>query len=952
MKKIFLSILFFLISTLLYAGYSFSPLLFIPWGDDEYSVRYETSPGGRFGPTAFHVEDNYIQILDARNQVIKVFDRGTDSLVQKISVPHEVADDFLLMNGEVYLLTGNCVIKMSQGKSSDGFTPSHYTERITGLYKGEKDLIYMPTTNGKTFFLDKNKQQAGEILEGIVLGNHHPVSIQFKPGNSAHVSTSLGKSFVLDIDNMGLIRLIGNDSRGDLYFYCEQIIQQAPLKVKRSLCVTTAEGFEHTRIDVPLYMWTEIFREFYVDNEGNIYHMMSTEEGIQIVAWLRTDGDDTFFQAYSYPDSLNKEIHFNQEKDTKWEGNSENTHEKSSSKGVTRDEALAFADTYVKHIWQCRAENLTNGRITVNGIEVETPSWIKIGQNQKIPYKWGGFNTLDQFDAGLLNNKYAGDIATSGVSNAAVGVDCSGFVSRCWNLSSHYSTSMMNSTPALFTKVADWNQFLPADGLLKVGHVRLGVLRNADGSILAVEAAGSGTGWKVDYRNYTLANLTDYTLLKYTGISGGTGWLSQPELLSVFSLPGDSVRIEWTPFTQKGDETGIKIFFESLEGIELTVKDTIIPLNKNVVLLPKPADPLFVTLVSVDDAGNESIPSDSYGTSGIGLEEPFLLVDGFTRTGSGASYVLPYHDFSLAPAKALSHWNISYNTCAAKSMSEEKISLMDYPDVFWNVGDESTIDETFSNQEQELIKEYLQQGGRFAATGSEIGWDLDNKGSASDKDFIHNYLKAAYDVDDAGKGPVKILTGVYQDNYIDFDDGSHGIYEEDYPDGIRPINGGVAFLEYQSNSSYVAGVSFQGVVPNGTSECRTALVGFPFETVWDKEHQLKVMATLLYELGFDSYPLTIHTPTLSETFVLQGNFPNPFNASTTIRFALPIISNIIVTIYDITGKNVFSQRKEDVASGTHRLSVDLSGFSSGLYVYQISAESLNETRTGKMTFIK
>ncbi len=32
----------------------------------------------------------------------------------------------------------------------------------------------------------------------------------------------------------------------------------------------------------------------------------------------------------------------------------------------------------------------------------------------------------------------------------------------------------------------------------------------------------------------------------------------------------------------------------------------------------------------------------------------------------------------------------------------------------------------------------------FFVSGSEIGWDLDNKGSADDKVFYNNYLKANY----------------------------------------------------------------------------------------------------------------------------------------------------------------------------------------------------------------
>jgi hypothetical protein len=950
MKKCTLFMMFLFFSSLLYGEYSFRSQLFVPWGHTEKTVWYEEAPGGRFGPTAFRVTKDDIQILDARNQSVKIFQN--DSLIRQRPFRCPTADDFILENGDLYLLSSNHVKKSVDGKFIPVYKPESFRERITGLYDSSSENIYLPSASGKTFVLDKTKGEVTKTLEGTAIRENNPVQIQFQPGNPIHIRIESGKTFTLNVENPGLVRLIGTDGNGDLYFYIERILQGGPLEVERFILVTTGDGFEHSRIHVPVHMWTEIFREFQVDESGNIHHMISTEEGIHIISWTRTTGDDKTFHEYHYPEKLDRHVHYNQLIDESWEGKPENPQTAPAPKGVTRDEALAIADTYVQHVWNCRAENLTNGRITVNGIEVETPPWIEIGQNQKIPYKWGGFHTLDQYDSGLLNNKYAGDIATSGVSSAAVGVDCSGYVSRCWKLIKHYSTTDMNSNTTLFTKILDWNQFLPADAMHKVGHVRLGVARNADGSILAVEAAGSSTGWKVDYRNYTLANLSDYTLLKYTGMSGGVSYLSQPELLTVSSLPGDSVFITWTPFSGEGNETDVKIIFDSIDGTIPTVSDTLIPLHLNSVAMPKPADPLFVTLISVDKDGNESMPSDTYGTSGMSEDNPFLIVDGFTRTGSGASYVLPYHDFALAPANALSNWDIPYQTCTAKAVTDGLVSLEEYRAVFWNTGDESTIDESFSDEEQGLIKTYLQQGGRFAATGSEIAWDLDNKGSSTDKDFIRNYLKAAYQVDDAGNVPVKLQTGPFTGVLLEYDNGAHGVYEEDYPDGLSSVNGGSAFLEYQSSPRYTAGVSFHGTAPEGTAECRTALVGFPFETVWENEEQILLMATLLWELGFDEYPLHTQTPEIPGDFVLHGNYPNPFNATTVIRFSLAFSADVSLTLYDLAGREIRSLIQKNCISGPNALSLDLSGLPSGLYLYSLTSNAANQHRIGKMTLVK
>jgi hypothetical protein len=129
---------------------------------------------------------------------------------------------------------------------------------------------------------------------------------------------------------------------------------------------------------------------------------------------------------------------------------------------ITRSDALRIAETYVQHRWSASATNLRHGT-DASGIEVHTPDragghgdpavdcWLVDAPNTGIAYKWGGFDTPTAFDAGIRKGKAAGDVYTpekrrkggAAVSAEAVGIDCSGFVSRCWNLSEKHSTSML-----------------------------------------------------------------------------------------------------------------------------------------------------------------------------------------------------------------------------------------------------------------------------------------------------------------------------------------------------------------------------------------------------------------------------------------------------------------------------------------------------------------------------
>jgi hypothetical protein len=146
---------------------------------------------------------------------------------------------------------------------------------------------------------------------------------------------------------------------------------------------------------------------------------------------------------------------------------------------VTRAEALAIAASYVSHEWTASEANIFHGN-DPRGIRVDTLEaayqpkegdrgwWHAGAKNVGIPYKWGGFDTPEEFDRGLREGKYAGDVYTAekrrllddGVSNHTVGIDCSGFVSRCWKLPRSYSTREL---PGLCDPITDLSQLLPGD---------------------------------------------------------------------------------------------------------------------------------------------------------------------------------------------------------------------------------------------------------------------------------------------------------------------------------------------------------------------------------------------------------------------------------------------------------------------------------------------------------
>jgi len=85
-------------------------------------------------------------------------------------------------------------------------------------------------------------------------------------------------------------------------------------------------------------------------------------------------------------------------------------------------------------------------------------------------------------------------------------------------------------------------------------------------------------------------------------------------------------------------------------------------------------------------------------------------------------------------------------------------------------------------------------------------------------------------------------------------------------------------------------------------------------------------------------------------FTILNNYPNPFNASTTIEYGIPEPGRVRSVIYDLLGRQVHTLLDEDKRAGGHTVTFDASGFPSGVYFYRIQAGEFAETR--KMILLK
>jgi len=102
-------------------------------------------------------------------------------------------------------------------------------------------------------------------------------------------------------------------------------------------------------------------------------------------------------------------------------------------------------------------------------------------------------------------------------------------------------------------------------------------------------------------------------------------------------------------------------------------------------------------------------------------------------------------------------------------------------------------------------------------------------------------------------------------------------------------------------------------------------------------------------IAFQKEPEPEVVSILPDKFELKPNYPNPFNPTTNINFALPEVSNVKISIYDLTGREIWHNTKTSYAAGNHTLAwngVNQSGANvvSGIYLVRMVTSKYTATQ--------
>ena len=337
-----------------------------------------------------------------------------------------------------------------------------------------------------------------------------------------------------------------------------------------------------------------------------------------------------------------------------------------------------------------------------------------------------------------------------------------------------------------------------------------------------------------------------------------------------------------------------------------------------------------------------------------------LIVNGFDRvTGTNNTF-----DFIKEHGSALHNNDYLFDSASNEAIINKYIKLTDYQIVDWILGEEGTATSSFNDIEQTLIQEFLMDGGKLFVSGSEVGYDLSDKGNTNDKLFYEKFLRANYISDAAGGRQTNYNAYGVQGTLFDgvnlsFDDGTQGSYDVDWPDGIKPISNEEINLKFEGvdyDSSGGAGISYRGGFGGSPLSGGLVYLTIGFESIYPENKRNIIMKRVMHYLDGPFTSIMDENQLVPDKPRITALYPNPSNKSISIEFQIIRDTPIAyLSITDILGRELFNMSVQSLPTknqkfhwtGTLKNGTEAP---SGIYIAKLSQG--NQLVTKRFTLLK
>jgi Secretion system C-terminal sorting domain len=202
---------------------------------------------------------------------------------------------------------------------------------------------------------------------------------------------------------------------------------------------------------------------------------------------------------------------------------------------------------------------------------------------------------------------------------------------------------------------------------------------------------------------------------------------------------------------------------------------------------------------------------------------------------------------------------------------------------------------------------------------------------------------------------------------------TYRIIGSDLPQNAQPRNPTVTENELRLAGNAILGTGNGPIIPTGTQvlivrmSLKTSAGSFdpgqlldlqwknsssPYTRIYAYVDNLNTEITTSATHFIDTTTISISqiSSLVPAEYKIFQNYPNPFNPATNIKFDIPKLSEVKLTVFDITGREMEVLVNSKLAPGSYEYKWNAAAYSSGTYFYRIQSDGFTETR--KMMVLK
>ncbi|HKP36419.1 MAG TPA: hypothetical protein VJT71_06140 [Pyrinomonadaceae bacterium] len=371
-----------------------------------------------WGPSALRIapDGTFLIVNTAANNILRF--RSDGNQLRTIKVDNVVGiTDVAADEANLYVLDDSSVqpsiLKLSnEGEMLDrrSLLPTLLERGLSGLTMGDDGQVLLEFGGVSVARGIDNKPGRARALAGKPFSVNVP-ALQQQASEGALATVNLDNKRFAEIKVENLVaglEILATGSEGDVFVLVDEIAATPQVNIDETVRHYRGDGTLIELARVPVReLYSHVAHNVAIDRSGQVFAAITKKEGFQIVRLQ--------FQPKLEP--ILSKSPFNTSAPALEVCNR------------ARADMLKTAAAYRDNKSTLSKQNLDGacGGRTKPRYLGATP-----GLSPSVAYDWGGADSLKLYLEKLAQNRTAGDINTKGVEECSTGVDCSGFVTRCW----------------------------------------------------------------------------------------------------------------------------------------------------------------------------------------------------------------------------------------------------------------------------------------------------------------------------------------------------------------------------------------------------------------------------------------------------------------------------------------------------------------------------------------